>query len=299
MLLPILAAVGSAIALAIGTHQQAKAARLNAAEISLRRRGWLVLLTQPRWLIGLLIQLVAIALSVWALSRAPLTIVQPIGALSLVVTTLLNSWDQKMKLPAATWWGSTLAVAGSLGFVFVAIGAVHQDQVVTVTQETKTIVTALALAVFSLALYLVYRKNPHALLLVVISGILYGFVAVLIRVLMLRVDFGAPDWWQKLPWLLILTLLVTAGFGWFLVQQAYLHGPPDLVIAGLTVIDPMVGVLIGIILLNELKVTTLSMAHVGMVVLAAVAIVGVFVLAKSHPQMARVAPVGNKETQAK
>lgn len=298
LLLPILAAIGSAIALAVGTQQQAKSARLKAREITLRRRGWLVLLTQPRWIIGLAIQALAITLSVWALARAPLTIVQPIGALSLVVTTLLNSHDQKLKLPPATWWGSIMAVAGSLGFVLAAITVVHQDQNVSAAEETRILLVAWVITALALAAYFLTMKKPQALLLVIVAGVLYGFVAVLIRVLMLRVDFGAPHWWSQLPMLLVLTLLITAGFGWFLVQQAYLHGPPDLVIAGLTVIDPMVGVLIGIILLNELSASSLSPAHFGMVLTAAIAIVGVFVLARSHPEAISDQPAGPKEKQA-
>lgn len=295
LLLPILAATGSAIALAVGTHQQAKAARLNAREISLRRRGWLILVTQPRWLVGLAVQALAIGLSIWALARAPLTIVQPIGALSLVVTTMLNSQDQKLKLPAITWWGSVLAVAGSLGFVFAAITVVQQDQEVSAAEETRTLVVAWIITPLALLVYFLTLKKPQALVLIIVAGVLYGFVAVLIRVLMLRVDFGAAQWWAQLPWLLVLTLVVAAGFGWFLVQQAYLYGPPDLVIAGLTVIDPMVGVLIGIILLNELTASSLSPVHFGMALTAAIAIVGVFVLARSHPEAIGDQPSGPKE----
>lgn len=39
----------------------------------------------------------------------------------------------------------------------------------------------------------------------------------------------------------------------YFVKSAYQHGPPDLVVAGLTVIDPMVGVLVGIVVLGRLE----------------------------------------------
>ena len=46
--------------------------------------------------------------------------------------------------------------------------------------------------------------------------------------------------------------LAAAGLGGFyLVQTAYAVGPPDLVIAGLTVVDPIVAVGIGVIVLGE------------------------------------------------
>jgi hypothetical protein len=69
------------------------------------------------------------------------------------------------------------------------------------------------------------------------------------------------------------------------VQTAFASGPPDLVIAGLTVIDPMVGVLLGLLVLGE-AVPGFSVP-VGMLMAAAggVAIVGVAVLSQHHPEV--------------
>ncbi len=39
--------------------------------------------------------------------------------------------------------------------------------------------------------------------------------------------------------------------GTYFVQTAYAQGPPDLVVAGLTVIDPLVAILIGVLVLGE------------------------------------------------
>lgn len=284
MLLPILAAIASAVALAVGTQQQSKAARENSAEIALHARGWILLITRKRWLLGLLIQGVAIALSIWALAHAPLTIVQPIGALSLVVTTLLNAADRRLAIPKMTWTGVVLATAGSLGFVVAALAAVSADQYVTAAEEHSVIIATVIVLSVSVLVFIAQRKKSRALSFILIAGVLYGFVAVLIRLFLLRVDFTNPQWARSLPWWIILAIAVTAAFGWFLIQQAYLHGPPDLVIAGLTVIDPMVGVLIGIILLGELSAFVPVGAMIGMVGAALVAMVGVFVLAKSHPE---------------
>ena len=49
----------------------------------------------------------------------------------------------------------------------------------------------------------------------------------------------------------LLALLAATVLGGYFVQTAYSSGPPDLVIAGLTVIDPIVAVSIGIIVLQE------------------------------------------------
>jgi hypothetical protein len=72
--------------------------------------------------------------------------------------------------------------------------------------------------------------------------------------------------------------------GAYFVQTAYSVGPPDLVIAGLTVIDPMVAVLIGLIVLQE-AATAPWPALVGFAIAGAIAVYGVISLARNHPQV--------------
>jgi hypothetical protein len=76
---------------------------------------------------------------------------------------------------------------------------------------------------------------------------------------------------------------VTLG-GWF-VQNAYSSGPPDLVIAGLTVIDPLVAVSIGIVILGEAKSANF-LTILGWLISAIVAVIGVYLLSRVHPELA-------------
>jgi hypothetical protein len=69
--------------------------------------------------------------------------------------------------------------------------------------------------------------------------------------------------------------------GW-LVQQAFTSGPPEVVVACLTVVDPIVAVLFGVVLLGEGNAT--SAGHWAVLGAAALAAsVGVAVLARHHP----------------
>jgi F0F1-type ATP synthase assembly protein I len=70
------------------------------------------------------------------------------------------------------------------------------------------------------------------------------------------------------------------------VQTAYSSGPPDLVVAGLTVVDPIVGITIGITVLGEAAGAP-PWAAVVFVLAGIVAIYGVFQLSKHHPQIRR------------
>ena len=59
---------------------------------------------------------------------------------------------------------------------------------------------------------------------------------------------GTFDW---LTVLAIVGVVVAASLGGYFVQNAYSSGSADLVIAGLTVVDPIVAVGIGVIVLGE------------------------------------------------
>jgi hypothetical protein len=111
---------------------------------------------------------------------------------------------------------------------------------------------------------------------------LYGFVATLAKVVIQRI------YQQQFELLTILCLVALIGAvalgGWF-VQNAYSSGPPDLVIAGLTVIDPLVAVSIGIVILGEAKSADF-VTMLGWFVSAVIAIIGVYLLSKVHPELA-------------
>lgn len=112
---------------------------------------------------------------------------------------------------------------------------------------------------------------------------LYGFVATLAKVVLNRILNGNLDW---LTVVAVVALLASAVLGGYFVQTAYSVGSPDLVIAGLTVVDPLVAVLIGVIVLGEASLIP-PVAAIAAVVVGVVAIFGVIQLAKHHPQTHR------------
>ena len=71
--------------------------------------------------------------------------------------------------------------------------------------------------------------------------------------------------------------------GWF-VQNAYASGPPDLVIAGLTVIDPIVAIAIAIGILGEAQQATLGSGSL-FSAFGLLAICGVYLLYKVHQEL--------------
>ena len=84
---------------------------------------------------------------------------------------------------------------------------------------------------------------------------------------------------NPLPLVVIVVAMVVGGW---LLQHGYASGPPDLVVACLTVIDPLVAVGLGIGLLGEADAVDGATA-IGELLCAVIACAGVFALARHHP----------------
>lgn len=241
---------------------------------------FLLLLRRPSWVSGTLMLGLAIILQLTALVFTPLVVVQPLGAIALVVTTVLNARVSHVKPTGASLTAIGLCVGGVGAFVTIAAFTTRN---VPVT-ERELIVVLIILAVVLAAvgvLFFFFRRHFTALMFVAGAGILYGFVATLAKVVIARVQQGEFDW---LTGCCVVGLLAAVVLGAMFVQDAYASGPPDLVIAGLTVIDPLVAVAIGIVVLQEASEAPLW-AAIAYVVTGIIAIIGVFLLAKYHPQV--------------
>jgi drug/metabolite transporter (DMT)-like permease len=240
------------------------------------------LVRRPSWMIGTVMLGLAIVLQLTSLRFAPLIVVQPLGAIALVVTAVLNSRVTHTHLNRLVIRAIALCVGGVAVFVtiaaFVAIDAPISDG------ELATIILLLAgvLILFSV-LYAIYRKRMTPIAYIIAAGVLYGFVATIAKTVINRVVQSQFDW---LTTVCLLGLLAAGGGGLYLVQTAYSVGPPDLVIAGLTVVDPLVAVGIGVVVLGEASQAP-WWAPIAFVLTGIVAVFGVFQLARHHPQLAQ------------
>ena len=279
-----LALVG-AVALAFGAQwqndavgeQQGKGSKLHG---SLGLKQMLALVRRPRWLIGTGLLGLAVVFQISALSLAPLIVVQPLGAIALVVTSVLNARISKTKLNRATVIAIALCVSGVFGFVVTA-STIAQEYVLTDAQMWQVLAILAVILVTLITVAIRKAMTSKAIYFVAGAGILYGFVATLTKVVIQRIYQGQFEWVTFLC-LVVLGVAVSLG-GWF-VQSAYSSGPPDLVIAGLTVIDPMVAVLIAGTILGEAHQAS-ALTIVLFAVFGGTAIVGVLLLSQFHPQI--------------
>jgi hypothetical protein len=283
--LAILLAVLAAVALAFGAQFQNQAVS-KAQQKAPRVRGSLSigelgrLFVRPRWVSGLGLMGIGMVLQLSALTLAPLIVVQPIGAIALVITSLLNARYTKTRLNRGTIFAIALSTFGVGGFVVTASRVASQVELTDGNLLRVLGLLVLILAAFGV-LFFTFGKKAKALTYILGAGVLYGFVATLAKVVIQRLYQMDYDGLTALA----LVSMIGAVFlgGWF-VQNAYSSGPPDLVIAGLTVIDPMVAVAIAIGVLGEAQAASpLSIAAFS--VSGAVAISGVYLLSRVHPEL--------------
>jgi len=291
-----------AVFLSVGTQYQhrgvVKVERLvGESEAGLGVRQLFALLRRPSWVLGTIMLGLAIALQLASLWFAPLIVVQPLGAVALVITAILNSRLSKVPLDRPTIRAIIICVVGVGAFVTVAAFVAVQKGVKESELTTVVVLLAGVLALWGV-LYAIFRRKAGPVFYIVAAGMLFGFVATLAKVVIGRVQtlikviernavtgdvwsFGAAEW---LTILCIVGLIVASLIGTYFVQTAHANGPPDLVVAGLTVVDPLVAVAIGIVVLGEAAGAP-WWAIVAFIITGGVAVFGVFQLAKHHPQM--------------
>lgn len=278
-------AVIGAIFLALGAQFQNDAVTQHHAPTQLKLKSLhikqvLDLLRRPRWLTGSIFMALAIICQLAALALAPLIVVQPIGAIALIITSILNARIYKIRLDPKTFLAIAITMLGVAGFVLFTSTSATQVRLDDGMLLQVVGVLIAVLAVFGV-LFAVSKGRVGPLQYIFGAGVLYGFVASLAKVVIQRIIQGDINW---LTLLATVALLAAAILGGWFVQNAYAAGPPDLVIAGLTVIDPAVAVGIGIVILGEASSAAAGQV-VGFGVSGLVAVLGVLMLSKVHPQL--------------
>lgn len=236
------------------------------------------LLRRPSWVFGTLLIGVAIVCQLGALMFAPLVVVQPLGVVSLIVTTLISARQTRRPLQRGKIIAVLTSVVGIAGFVSVAATAATDTRVTERQVVTVLVIAVILVALTGIAFLILRRTRARNLFYIIAGGLLYGFVATFAKVILARLQTDGIDGYTLLCSIgLILTLLV----GGYFVQTAYATGTTEMVIAGLTVVDPIVAVTIGIVVLGEVSGATL-LTYMLFAIFGAIAVLGVYLLELSQ-----------------
>lgn len=276
MLWPVLIAVAGAFTLALGSALQERDA-VRAPGRQVARAGFLLhLLRQPRWLIGTGAAVLGSCLHLIALSKAPLTIIQPIGVTRLLFAIVLSAVFNRQRVRVSQ---ILAGVAVMIGLAGVLMMFPHGTDTPVMPTETALWLAG-GMAATGAAVYLTAQWMPsgmRALLLAAAGGAALGTTSGLARVITAN---ALEDPIHLFSWLTVLAG-VTAIFGALLLQNAYRTGHFAAAYATLLIADPVVGVGIGALLLGE-GVPDTPIEQVGAVLFAFLAFVGTVALARSR-----------------
>lgn len=262
-------AFAGAVFLALGTIYQDRAVEAEGKRETRIKN----LMRRPVWLFGTAMLGAAVILQLSALRFSPLMVIQPIGASALVVTALAKA-KHLHRLPGRRKaLAIVLCLFGIVAFVAVASFSAQDVQADDAHLRNTLILLACVLA-GAVVVWVWTRRHPQAAAATASAGVLYGFVATLAKSIIGRVVQGNLGWLSVIG---VAGLVVALALGASLVQKAHASGSEELVVAGLTVVDPMVAVTLGIVVLGEAQ-NAPPLAFAGFVAAGAVAIVGVWLM---------------------
>lgn len=247
-------------------------------------RGLVTLIRNPGWLFGIGLMGLGVVLHMIALVLAPVSVIQPIGVLGVPLAVLLAARLARRRPSRSLILPIVICVAGIAGFVVMISGrAVHDATAPLIALLVAEAVVLIVIAASGVIARLLHGW-PRCVLNAVGGAIAVGMVSALVRAIAAQIDGDPARLLEPGTLALIAMALVNAAAGGWLVQQAYASGPADVVLACLTVIDPMIAVVVGLGLLGEGAALTAG-GLLGMIIFAGVAVAGVLALARSHPQL--------------
>ena len=285
----VLAALSGAFCYALAAAlQQYEACRAPAGGVADPRLLWR-LAHRPLWVAGVAATGLGAGLHLVALSQGPLTLVQPLGVTGLLFAVPLAAALGNHRVRLWELFAASLVLVGLAAL----LGAWPRGGGVDLPGPGPVVgllLTAGGLTAISTAAAAVVTGPVRSLLLAVGAGTAFGTTSALARVLM-QLDGQAGSLSAMVLASAGIALLAPVGF--LLTQNAYRAGGFAAALATVTVVDPLVAAVGGVLLLREpfpvAPGQALAVAVAAMVVTA-----GITVLARSpaHTPGSRPAPAG-------
>lgn len=262
---------------ALSSVLQRKANREEPQQAAFTVHLLLHLIRRPAWVLGGLSMVVSFLLQATALSIGTLTLVEPILVFELPLTLALSSLLLAHTLHPRDWTTGA-AMAGGLGLMIAVLAPSGSGAADVPLTPRVVAVTATVLWVGAIALVAEFGPlRARAALFGVAAGSGFGLTASLIKLAVSQLSehgvVGLFTAWETYG-------VAIAGAGSVILVQAALHAG-TLVAAqpGITLLDPLISVLWGVLVLEEhvRDGPILLLAGLG----AAVIVVAVLVLARS------------------
>ncbi|ROP30490.1 DMT family transporter [Couchioplanes caeruleus] len=231
-------------------------------------RSTTVLLRTSSWWVAIGLNGGGAALHVVALRYGPLSLVQPLGVITLVLAVALGAWTTRRAVTRSEWHGIGLTVAGLGGIMVLAgsagdIGVLSGGQLIGLLLVAAALLTALG----------GWSTVPGAsgLWAAAAAGVAFGVSSALTQTVAVHIS-GQGIGALRHPFVALAAIAigVLAGVGLFFAQRSYRAGlaAPVAVVA---LANPVAAATIGLVLLGERIVGgTVGIAMAGLSAFAAV-----------------------------
>jgi hypothetical protein len=278
--LAVIFAIASAAAYAAGAVVQERLAA-DAVRIPV-----LALLRRGRWWFAVGLNSAGGALHVAALAFGPLSLVQPLGVLTLVLALPMGAWLAGRRVSGRHWRGAGYTVTGLVVLLLLVSPATGAEALSGRDAATLAIAATATVAVLMAAARLSRPLVIRSLLNAVAAGVAFAVASALTQTVALRTSEEGP---LALLSPLALALAAMAVGGLLLSQMAYRHSGLGAPLATVTIANPIASAVIGMVLLGERFVGGTAGALAALAA-AAVASLGVVALAQPAPAASTAGP---------
>ncbi|MET8936009.1 DMT family transporter [Streptomyces rubiginosohelvolus] len=237
--LSVLLSLVSAVAYAAGAIIQERVAATDD-------NAWHALLRNAVWWVAVVLNGVGAVLHVVALAYGPLSLVQPLGALTIVFALPMAALFVGRRAGATAWRGALMATAG-LGGLLALTGNAEPHTLNGPEQALLASVTFGAVGALVVLSRALRRPVLRSIVLATGAGAAFGMASVFTKTV-------AVEWTSGSVRSGALPLLVIAGLaaaGLFLSQAAYRGAGLTAPLATVTVVNPVVAAAIGLTLFGE------------------------------------------------
>jgi drug/metabolite transporter (DMT)-like permease len=260
-----LLALGSALCVASGDVLQQRAAHCITDGSVSNIRLLVGLLRNQRWWWGAILLVASIGLQAAALDHGSVLLVQALLVLSLLFALPMNARLSHRTMTGREWLWGALLTAGVIVVVTVGNPRAGHCNASLGTWAAVAVVLGPLLVGCAVA-GRIWGGAVAAVLFAFVSGSLWGVFAVLTKQVVARLGDGV---WAvtRTPELYACVLVALGGVVWS--QAAFRAGPLTASMPTLQMAQPVVGAVLGIVVLDE----TLNTGRAGMIALAAAALV--------------------------
>jgi uncharacterized membrane protein len=204
-------------------------------------------LRRPAWWAAVGLNGLGGLLHVVALAYGPLSLVQPLGALTIVFALPMAALFVGRRAGATAWRGAIMATVGLAGLLAL-VGSADAQSLDTAQRVLVAVVSGGAVAGLMVAGRAAHRHPAvRSILLAVASGVAFGMSSVFTKTV--AVDWTDGVTLSDLPTLAAIGAFATAGL--LLSQAAYRGGGLAAPLATLTVVNPVVAAAVGITMFGE------------------------------------------------